>query len=256
MDDRLLKLDAICKNLQEASVAEMAAQARELTEQGDYSRARELLHQALLVDSKSTAARALLEKVNAELRRVTIRPRAQLEVNKGKALLDEGKIEEAKAAADAALQMESSFGPALELRRLVQEELDRVQRVAEWLDSARQRLAEGMPEEAEALLAKVVDAEPSNKQAGALQQQAAKQKAERQRRLQLIEKMQAARSLWTQQKYDDCIRLLTELQQHYPDEEEVSRLLQTAREDLAEQEKEQALVTATNLLAARRSAHS
>ncbi len=252
MDDLLLKLDPICKNLQEASVAEMAAQARELTEQGDYSRARELLHQALLVDSKSTAARALLEKVNAELRRVTIRPRAQLEVNKGKALLDEGKIEEAKAAADAALQMESSFGPALELRRLVQEELDRVQRVAEWLDSARQRLAEGMPEEAEALLAKVIDAEPSNKQAGALQQQAAKQKAERQRRLQLIEKMQAARSLWTQQKYDDCIRLLTELQQHYPDEEEVSRLLQTAREDLAEQEKEQALVTARNLLAAGR----
>src|SRR5260370_7980874 len=252
MADLLLKLDPICKNLQEASVAEMAAQARGLPAQGDYSRAAELLHQALLVDSKSTAARALLEKVNAELRRVTIRPRAQLEVNKGKALLDEGKIEEAKAAADAALQIESSFGPALELRRLVQEQLDRVQRVAEWLASARQRLAEGMPGEAEALLANVIESAPSHKQAGALQQQAAKQKAERQRRLQVIGKIPAARSLWTQQKYDDCIRLLTELQQHYPDEEEVSRLLQTAREDLAEQEKEQALVTATNLLAAGR----
>src|SRR5260370_37070267 len=116
--------------------------------------------------------------------------------------------------------MECRSGPALEVRRLVQEELGRVQRVAEWLDSARQRLAEGMPEEAEALLAKVIDAEPSNKQAGALQQQAAKQKAERQRRLQLIEKKQAARSLWTQQKYDDLIRLLTELHQHNPDADE------------------------------------
>src|SRR5260370_14717038 len=200
MDDLLLKLGSICKSLQEASVAEMAGQARELTEQGDYSRARELLHQALLVDSKSTAARALLEKVNAELRRVTIRPRAQLEVNKGKALLDEGKIEEAKAAADAALQIESSFGPALELRRLVQEQLDRVQRVAEWLASARQRLAEGMPEEAEALLAKVIDAEPSNKQAGALQQPAAKQKAEAQRPPQLVEKRQAGRNPQKQAK--------------------------------------------------------
>ncbi len=252
MEDLLLNLDPICKNLQEASVAEMVAQSQELAEHGDYSRARDLLRQALLVDSKNTTARTLFEKVNAELRRVTIRPRAQLEVDRGKALLDEGKIEEAKAAADAALQMESSFVPAQELRRLVQKESDRVQRVADWLDSAKQRLAEGMPEEAEALLAKVIDAEPSNKQARALLEQASKQKAERERRLQLIEKMQAARSLWTQQKYADCIRLLTELQKHYPDEEEVSRLLQTAREDQAEQEREQNLDRARNLLAARR----
>ncbi len=155
MEDLLLNLDPICKNLQEASVAEMVAQSQELAEHGDYSRARDLLRQALLVDSKNTTARTLFEKVNAELRRVTIRPRAQLEVDRGKALLDEGKIEEAKAAADAALQMESSFVPAQELRRLVQKESDRVQRVADWLDSAKQRLAEGMPEEAEALLAKV-----------------------------------------------------------------------------------------------------
>jgi serine/threonine protein kinase len=252
MEDVLLNLDPICKNLQVASVAEMVAQSQELAERGDYSRARDLLRQSLLVDSKNTTARTLLEKVNAELRRVTIRPKAQLEVDRGKALLDEGKIEEAKAAADAALQMESSFVPAQELRRLVQKESDRVQRVADWLDSAKQRLAEGMPEEAEALLAKAIDAEPSNKQARALLEQASKQKAERERRLQLIEKMQAARSLWTQQKYADCIRLLTELQKHYPDEEEVSRLLQTAREDQAEQEREQNLDRARNLLAARR----
>ena len=252
MEDLLLRLDPICKNLQVASVAEMVTQSQELVEHGECSRARDLLRQALLIDSKNAMARTLLEKANAELRRLTIRPKAQQQVEKGKALLEEGKIEEARAAADGALQMDSSFAPAQELRRLVQKELDRVQRVADWLDGVKHRLAEGMPEEAEALLAKVIDAEPLNKQASALQEQVSKQKAEREQRLQLIEKMQEARSLWTQQKYADCIQLMTELQKLYPDEEEVSRLLQTAREDQAEEERKQNLDKARNYLATRR----
>ena len=96
--------------------------------------------------------------------------------------------------------MDSSFLPAQELRELVQREIERVQRVADWLDAAKQLIAEGMPEDAEALLAKVAEMEPSNKQARTLGQQALKQRAERERRLQLIEKMQAARNWWTQQK--------------------------------------------------------
>jgi tetratricopeptide (TPR) repeat protein len=252
MEDVLLRLDPICKNLQVASVAEMLAQSRDLVEQGEYTHARDLLRQALLIDSGNSTGRALLEKVNTELRRVMIRPKAQLQVDKGKALLEEGKIDEAKAAADSALQMDSSFLPAQELRNLVQQEIDRVQRVADWLDGAKQLIAEGMPEDAEMLLVKVLDAEPSNKGAGELKQEALKQRAERKRRLELIEKMQAARSLWTQQKYAECIEILTELQKEYPEEEEIPRLLQTAREDQAEEERKQNLEKARNLLAARR----
>jgi len=252
MEDLLFRLDPICKSLQVASLAEMVAQSCELVEQRDYGHARDLLRQALLIDSKNATARALLEKVNIEIRRVTLRPKAQQQVEKGKALLDEGKFAEAKVAADSALQMDSNFVPAQELRSLVQKELERVQRVADWLDGAKQLIAEGLPEDAEVLLAKVIDAEPANKRARALGEQALKQRAERERRLQLIEKMQAARSLWTQQKYTECIQLLTELEKQYPEEEDVSRLLQTAREDQAEEAKKQQLDTAKTLLASGR----
>jgi len=252
MEDLLFRLDPICKSLQVASLAEMVAHSCELVEQRDYAHARDLLRQALLIDSKNATARTLLEKVNTEIRRVTLRPKAQLQVEKGKALLDEGKFAEAKVAADSALQMDSNFVPAQELRSLVQKEMERVRRVADWLDGAKQLIAEGMPEDAEVLLAKVIDAEPANKRARALSEQALKQKAERDRRLQLIEKMQTARSLWTQQKFTECIQLLTELQKRYPEEEDVSRLLQTAREDQAEETKKQKLDTARALLAARR----
>jgi serine/threonine protein kinase/predicted Zn-dependent protease len=252
MEDLLFRLDPICKSLQVASLAEMVARSCELVEQRDYSHARDLLRQALLIDSKNATARTLLEKVNTEIRRVTLRPKAQQQVDKGKALLDEGKFAEAKVAVDSALQMDSNFVPAQELRSLVQKEMERVQRVADWLDGAKQLIAEGMPEDAEALLAKVIDAEPANKRARALSEQALKQRAERERRLQLIEKMQTARSLWTQQKFTECIQLLTELQKRYPEEEDVSRLLQTAREDQAEETKKQKLDTARTLLAAHR----
>jgi uncharacterized protein YbaR (Trm112 family) len=251
MEDVLLELDPICKGLQAESVARLVTESREVAEHGEFPRARDLLRQALQVDSKNQTARMLLEKVNAELRRVMIRPKAQKEVERGESLLGEGKLQEARAAAEGALQMDSSFEPAQELQRSIQKELDRVQRVADWLDGAKQRLAEGMPDEAETLLAKVIEVEPANKQANKLLAQAAEEKKERQRRLELIERMQGARGLWTQQKYSDCIQVLTELQTEYPGEEEIPRLLQTAREDQAEQEKRQNLDKARNLLAVR-----
>jgi len=252
MEDLLFRLDPICKSLQVASLAEMVAQSCALVEQRDYPHARDLLRQALLIDSKNATARTLLEKVNLEIRRVTLRPKAQQQVEKGKALLEEGKFAEAKVAADSALQMDSNFVPAQELRSLVQKEMERVQRVADWLDRAKQLIAEGMPEDAETLLAKVIEAEPGNKRARTLGEQALKQRAERERRLQLIEKMQAARSLWTQQKYPECIQLLTKLQERYPEDEDVSRLLQTAREDQAEEARKKKLDMARTLLAGHR----
>jgi hypothetical protein len=251
MEDVLLELDPICKALQAESVAGMVTESRELAEHGEFSRARDLLRQALQLDSKNQTVRMLLEKVNAELRRVTIRPKVQKEVEKGASLLGEGKLQEARAAAEGALQMDSSFEPAHDLQRSIQKELDRVQRVADWIDGAKQHLAEGMPDEAETLLAKVIEVEPANTQANKLLGQAAKEKKERRRRLELIERMQGARGLWTQQKYSDCIQVLIELQDEYPEEEEIPRLLQTAREDQAEQEKRQNLDRARNLLAAR-----
>src|ERR1700686_1441219 len=252
MEELLIRLDPICKSLQVASLAEMVARSCELVEQRDYPHARDLLRQALLIDSKNATARTLLEKVNLEIRGVTLRPKAQQQVEKGKALLEEGKFAEAKVAADSALQMDSDFLPAQELQSLVKKEMERVQRVADWLARAKQLIAEGMPEDAEPLLGKVIEAEPANKRARALSEQALKQRAERERHLQLIEKMQTARSLWTQQKYTECIQLLTELQKQYPEEEDVSRLLQTAREDQAEEAKKQKLDTARTLLESRR----
>jgi serine/threonine protein kinase/ketosteroid isomerase-like protein len=251
MEDLLLELDPICKKLQAQAVVELVVQSRQRVEQGEFTEARDLLRQTLQIDSGNQHARSLLEKVNGELKRLQVRPKVEQFVEKGRALLDEGKTQEAKSAADSALQLDSNFAPAQELQRLVRNELDKAQRVADWLQASKKHLAEGMPEEAEILVDRVLEIEPSNKQALALQQQVLREKAERQRRLELLEGTQNARSLWTQQNYGACIQLLVTLSKEFPDEDEVARLLETVREDQAEQQKQQALLESRNLLAGR-----
>jgi serine/threonine protein kinase len=252
MEELYLDLDPICRSLRSESVTGLVAQARLVAEQGEYSESRDLLRQALQIDSTHTQARNLLEKVNFELRRVQLRPKMQQHVEKGHALLAEGKAQEARASAEAALQMDTNFEPAQLLLRQIQEELERVRLVAEWIEASQQRLAEGNPEEAEDLLAKVLEIEPSNQQVQILQLQVNDEKAARQKRRRLQEKMQLARSLWTRQHYAECIQLLTELQGEFPEVGEIPRLLETAREDQANQRRLQGLAEARSLLANQR----
>jgi serine/threonine protein kinase len=252
MEELYLDLDPICRSLQSESVTGLVAQARLVADQGDYSESRDLLRQALQIDSTHTQARSLLEKVNVELRRIQLRPKMQQQVEKGHTLLAEGKAQEARAAAEAALQMDTNFEPAQVLLRLIQEELERARLVAEWIESSRQRLAEGNPEEAEDLLAKVLEIEPSNQQVQILQLQVNDEKETRKKRQRLYEQMQLARSLWTQQHYAECIQLLTELQKEFSEDGEIPRLLEAAREDQANQRRLQGLAEARSLLANQR----
>jgi eukaryotic-like serine/threonine-protein kinase len=252
MEELLLDLDPICKSLQSESVVALVVQARELSEQGDYSQSRDLLRQALQIDSANTQARNLLDKVNAGLRRILMRPKLQQQVEKGLALLAEGKTQEARAEAETVVQLDSSFEPGQALLKQIQQEISRARQMAEWIEAAKQRLAQGILEEAEELLSKVLEVEPANPQAQTLQLQASHEKAERQKRLRLFETMQHARGLWTQQNYAECIQLLIELRKEFPDENEIPRLLETAREDQANQQRSQGLADARSMLASRR----
>lgn len=251
MEEVLLDLDPICKSLQAESVVALVGQARNLSDQGDYSRSRDLLRQALQIDSTNTQARNLLEKANTELRRILIRPKLQQQIEKAGELLTEGKAREAKLEAEAVLQLDPTFEPGQELLKRIQQELDRVRQISEWIDAAEQRLAQGLLEEAEELLSKVLAAEPANQQANALLLQVTNEKAERQRRVQFFERMQQARSLWTQQNYAECIQLLVDLRKEFPDDDEIPRLLETAQEDQANQKRSQGLADARSMLANR-----
>jgi serine/threonine-protein kinase len=252
MEDVLLDLDPVCRTLQSQSVAELLGQTRQFFDQRRFAEGRDLVRQALQLESGNPQARSMLEKANVELKRISNRPKVQQFVEKGQALLLDGKVQEAKVAAESALQLDSSYVPAEDLQRAIQKELERTRVLAEWLEAAKQKLAEGLPDEAESLLAKVLDAEPSDPQAQDLQQQVLKEKAEREKARRLLEGLQQARELWTRQNYAECLMHLEDLAQQFPAEEEVSRLLESVREDQIEQQRQQALLQSRNLFAAGR----
>ncbi len=251
MEEVLGDLEPIAQRLRTHTVEDFVQQSRKAFEKREFEQARNLLQQAILVDSTNQQARALFEKVNLELRKIASRPEVEEHVARARSLLQEGKLHEANVEVGTARSIDSSFAAAKELQRELQEEVARVRQVNDWLQLLKQHLIEGLPEEAEALLAKVQQADPNNPQLPALQEQVADERARRQKRLELSTGMQQARTLWSQRQYKQCIDLLTRLQKDYPHEAAIGNLLETAREDEAEQHRLEKLALARNLLAAR-----
>ncbi|HEX4379315.1 MAG TPA: serine/threonine-protein kinase, partial [Candidatus Acidoferrum sp.] len=249
MQEVLLDLEPVCKGLQENAVSELVDQCQRHVERNQFSEARDLLRYALQIQPENQRVRSMFETVSAELKRILVRPKAQQFVEKGRAFLQEGKALDAKLAAESALHLDSSFEPARDLQRIVRDEMDRAQLVKGWIEAAKQHLAEGLPEEAETLLLRALQTEPDNKQAAALQVQAATEKIERQDRLRLLERLQHARGLWMRQEYAPCIQLLVDLEKEFPGEDEVGKLLETVRDDQMDQ-RGHLLVDAQNLLEA------
>src|ERR1700687_1645216 len=252
MEDLLVDLEPICKSLQAETVAELIVQSRQLIQQEDFSQARNLLRQALQVDFTNAQARALLAKVDLALKKKLLRPKAQQHVENAIVLLEGGKLAEAKALANSALELDSTFEPAQELLQRIQQEVSRTKLVNEKLQAARQRRAEGLWDEVEALVAAILEGESTNRQALLLQEQVLEERSRRQKLHRLLESMQRARVLWTHQKYDECIELLTGLQEEFPRSEDIRKLMETAHEDRAEQHRQHTLDEVRNLLAARR----
>ena len=251
MEELLLELEPICRRLQAVSIAELIAKASQLIEQEKFAPSLDLLRQALQMDSTHTQARSLAEKANAGLKRLTVRNQVQQLLEKAKSLLKQRKPQEAGVEVEGALRLDSQFGPALELQKEVQDQIKRFRQASEYLQAARQHLVEGTPEDAGAALSKVREIDPANQQLPELERQVLEEKERRRRRARLAEGLQQARALWTRRKHRDCLDLLLQLEAEFPGEEAVTRLIETAREDEAEQSKQERLSHARERLVAR-----
>jgi serine/threonine protein kinase len=251
LEEFLIDVDPVWKRLQRESVSELVAQGEKLFKAKDYAKARDLLRQAVLIDTSHTHAKTLLEKVSNEMRRSMVLPEIEGHLTKAQALMKEGRFDEAAHEAEAALKLDSMYAPAQDLLKKVQEEAGRQKTLKELLRTTKQRLAEGSLTEAEGSLNKVLEIE-TGKEAQELKRQLEEEKVRRETRKRLLDSMQQARNLWTQQKYDDCITILTKLQKEFPNEAEVVKLLETVREDQAEQQKHQTLAQAKAMLAEQR----
>jgi len=256
MEEVLLDLEPIHKKLQSDIVGELVTQGQQLIDSGDFGKARDVLRQAAQLDTAQTQVKHLLERVNQELKRGKVLPKLQEMTAKAQELLKAGKYSEAAVEGEAALKLDSAYGPAQELMQLVKERAEVANRVKDGMQFSRKQLAEGDLTGAEKKVEEILALEKDNPQVIELKRQIQEEKSRREKKKTLGERLQRARSLWTEQKIAESIELLNELDREFPNEPDVKSLLTSARADQGEQEKQGRLAEARKLLGEQKFAES
>ena len=249
MEEVLFDFEPIWRRLQEASVAEMIAGSEELIRNKNFTRARDVLRRALQIDSRNSRAKTLLEEVNAELRQTIVRSQVNAAIEKARQLLGEGRHNEARAEAEAALKLDAESAPAKELIAEAERAAERSRKIDESLRATKQKLAEGALEDAAQRAREILDWDAENPLARALQRQIDEQITLREARKRLADTLQRARKLWADQKVDECLTLLAAAQKEFPADAEITRLMDVARQERIEQRKRKLLADAKALLA-------
>jgi eukaryotic-like serine/threonine-protein kinase len=246
MEDVLMELEPVWRRLQQTDVANLVASSRKLYESGSYASAQEELRRVLQIDTSNTEAKSLLEKVNAGIRRDQIIPLLKGRLEKARKSLTAGQLEEALAEAEAIVRADSTFQPARDFLEQAQAAVERARVINEALRASRQRLAEGALSDAQIQLGKVLEMEPGNVAALELSRQVRAENARRELKKRRDETLHRARTLWTNLQYEDCIALLISAEERFPGDPEISKLLETARQDQAEQYKQARLAEVRN----------
>jgi serine/threonine protein kinase len=249
MEEVLLELEPIWRRIQLGTVSQLIESGKALLESQDLLRAQRMLREALQIDSSNPEARTLLEKTNAAIRRSQILPKLHERIERGGQLLASGLPQEARAEAEAALKIDSSFAPAKSLLAGVQAANDYARLVGDGLRIAKQFLASGAILDADQKLETVLSLDPQNKTALELREHVREEVERRQKRQSLAESIKRVRELWTEQRYDECLGMLRDLDAQFPGDAEILHLHDAVLQDQQEQEKSARLAEARKLVA-------
>jgi len=248
MEEVLFEIEPAWRNLQEESVLGLVADSEGLIEAKDLPRARDLLRKALQIDRKNERANQLMETVSATLKRQQIQLQVQGALERGRSFLQDGRFEEAKAEAESALKLDSSYADANEFLLEVKLTSERAKKLQECLQVARQRLAEGALDGAASAIQEALGLDAACAPAKALEKQVRDQQSRRMERKKHADVVQRARRAWGEQKLDECIELLSEGLEQFPEDPEIVKLLETAKADKAEEFRMRRLTEAKSLI--------
>ena len=252
MEEVLLDLEPVWKQLLHSDISIMLENSERLLNEGDLLAAKSEIVQILNWDSTNIKAKRVSDLINAELRKRKLFPELRLHVENAQRLLAEGHNEEARSEAQLALKLDSSYQPAAEIAQQAQTAIERARRIRHALHASEEFMAEGSLTEAETQLGQALELDPGNEEARNHLKRIRDERNRREMRKQRDGMMQRARTLWRNLQYEDCVNLLTSMDQQFPNDVEVLRLLDAAQQDQTEQRRQSLLVEIRSLLDAAR----
>jgi serine/threonine protein kinase len=241
MEEVLLDLEPVWRRLLQSDVAVLLENSKRLYQEGDLLAAKSEILQILVWDPANTQAKGLSEKISAEVRREQIVPQLKSRLENAQKLFAEGRNEEARAEAEAALKLDSSFQPAREILSQVRAAIDRAREIDLAIRASRQRMADGALTDAETQLDRALALDPANTTALDQLKQVRDERSNRERCKHHDDLLQRARTLSANHQYDECIGLLVAAQVEFPDDAEILQRLDLARHDQSEQHRQTVL---------------
>jgi hypothetical protein len=192
---------------------------------------------ALGLDSKHGTAQRLFSEVEEAVAHVQ---QVEQKLRLAKQRLAEGALSEAATALAQALTLDPGNRQARDFEKQISEERDRREKrkkLAEVLHRARSQWAELNYAACLALLASALQEFPSEPGLLKLQETARNDQADEQKRVRLAE----IRKLLGEQRFSEALRVVDELDKHYPGDATVKSLRGMAQQELQEQKRSEYL---------------
>lgn len=156
--EELLRIaELIWRKYQRECVDSMLGQSQDLIGRGELPAARKLLLQARLVDGTRTLTREMLETVNSALKDALLPAEVEEHLERARTLRREGLLEEARAEAKSALELDGKSESARQLAGEIAREIELLEQTARngpapalerLLGAMRAAIQEGKPAEA------------------------------------------------------------------------------------------------------------
>jgi eukaryotic-like serine/threonine-protein kinase len=236
LEDFVQEMEPIEQSLKRQMIGNLVGQGQDLYQRKEYSKAKEVLRDVLMLDSSHGMAKELMAKVSAELRQAEVVARVERLVDDGNRLLKQGTPTEAVRVLEEALKLDAGHDYARQLLSEAQERVEREKLLRQGLAAIHNALGKGNLTVAEAELGKVLQLDAGNHEAQVFQERI-KQARAHERRLRIQQAVLFPRHLLVQERYEEAIQQLDQLAQEFPGEAEIVELLQTARSKYQEQQK-------------------
>lgn len=239
VEDLLIDLEPIAKRLRSETAVSLIHRANDLCEIGEMENAKSVLTEARRYDPANTQLRELLQKIDEELRRRDLLPRLHTHLKRARDFVHREEYQNARQEIASALSLDATFEPARKYREEIEDEVKKKDFVQEKLRLTRLRITEGELTQAEIFLKELEELDSDNTQSLELRREIEQEKQRRGKRKRLNEIVNRAGVLMAALQEDECLVLLSQGLQEYPEEAELLRLQEIVRDDVAEASRQQ-----------------
>ena len=201
-------------------------EAKDLRDKGDFNAAQEKVRAVLILDNTHGEAKRLHSEISAELHRLAPANKAKRLVAEAEQAFSRGEYAEAVRILGEAQELNPADTQARNLKEKALREQDRVRELREALSSGQRAMKQGDLTGAEQELHRVLQLDQNNPQAAELLEQIRQDRLARERDFRLKEALWQTDNLVSEGKYEEAQNRLLELQQDFPNSDEIHLKLQ------------------------------